>query len=120
MPKIIRRSSPFHTSLYMNFDKPFVIKDYLKFIIEVACYRHPTNTKKRFKLLLRSLFWFRQTALWYKHIVNSSLLSALVLTLRGLLKNLINAICVMITPLMIDYISLSITILFSLATLTFI
>lgn len=86
MPKIIRRSSPFHTSLYMNFDKPFVIKDYLKFIIEVACYRHPTNTKKRFKLLLRSLFWFRQTALWYKHIVNSSLLSALVLTHKGLVE----------------------------------
>ena len=81
-----RKPSPFHASQYMNFDKPFVNKEYLKFLIEVACYRHPTNTQKRFKLLLRSLFWFRQTAEWYRQIMYSPLLSALVLIQRGLVE----------------------------------
>ena len=83
---MICKLSPFHTSQYMNFDKPFVNKEYLKFLFEVACYRHPINTKKRFKLLLRSLFWFRQTAEWYRQIMYSPLLSALVLTQRGLVE----------------------------------
>jgi len=70
----------------MNDDNHFDIKEYLKFLIDVAYYRHPINTKKRFKLLLRSLFWFRQTAKWYKYIVSSPLLSALVLTHTGLVE----------------------------------
>lgn len=78
--------SPFHTSRYLDFVKPCINREYLKFLIEVAYYRHPTNTKKRFKLLLRSLFWFRQTVEWYKQIAYSPLLSALVLTHIGIVE----------------------------------
>jgi uncharacterized protein VirK/YbjX len=81
---MINKLSPFHTSLSFDFVNPCVNKEYLRFLIEVANYRYPTNTKKRFKLLLRSLFWFRQTVEWYKQIADSPLLSKLVLTHRGL------------------------------------
>ena len=80
--------SPFHTSRTPDFIKPLVNREYLKFLIDVAYYRHPTNTTKRLKLLLRSLFWFRQTVEWYKQIASSPLLSALVLTHRGLIEKL--------------------------------
>ncbi|MDD2660876.1 MAG: DUF535 family protein [Methylococcales bacterium] len=78
--------SPFHTSRSLNFVKLFANREYLKLLIEVAYYRHPTNTTKRLKLLLRSLFWFRQTFEWHKQISTSPLLSALVLTHKGLVE----------------------------------
>lgn len=84
MQRTTNKISPFQTTQSFDFVKLCVNREYLKFLIEVVYYRYPTNTKKRFKLLLKSLFWFRQTFEWYKQIANSPLLSALVLTHRGL------------------------------------
>lgn len=80
------QTSPFILTRIDDFTNPKITPDYLKLLIEVANYRHPNNTKKRIKLFLRSIFWFKQTAEWYRQITFSPLLSELVKAQRGLIE----------------------------------
>lgn len=79
-------TSPFHRSPISGHIKPSINQDYLRFIIEVAHYRHPANLKKKIKLILRSVIWRQQTFNWYKEIANRPLLNALVIKQKGLVE----------------------------------
>lgn len=78
--------SPFAESRLLDFARPNCNCRYLKLLVDIAHYRHPTNKKKKFKLLIRSILFFRKTAEWYNYIAHSPLLSALVLKQKGLIE----------------------------------
>lgn len=64
--------------------------DFLKLLVEVAYYRYPDGCKQRLKLLPRHAVWFRETAAWYRAIAHSPILSALVISHKGLIDKPFN------------------------------
>ena len=73
-----RQLNPFRYSRFENI-KPDVFNiNYLKLLIDIAQFCHPAESKKSVRMLLRSLYWRRQTFIWFNYIASDSLLSRLV------------------------------------------